>query len=306
MLTFDDGYLDNWVYVFPILRKHGAKATIFVNPEFVDPGNEPRLNIDELEYENAEKTDFQDTGFLNWPEMRLMEESGLVDIQSHALTHTWYFSGPNLIDFYQPDGKKYPWMEWNRQPKLKPFYMQSDQQTTVPWGTPIYEHRKSLTCRRYFPPEEVSNAVAEFVLQNGGENFFKHSGWSKRLRGYHADLFEKYGKKSSFESNEAYESRIYKELIDSKEIIERELCKTVDYICWPGGGYSDKVLKLAKKAGYKAWTLASNDKTSFRNRSGVAPSQIKRIGSFHKYKTNDGKVYGRYEFILLFSRYRKA
>jgi len=307
MLTFDDGYLDNWVYVYPILRRYGAKATIFVNPEFVDPSNEPRLNIDDPKSANAEKTHFQDTGFLNWPEMRLMEESGLVDIQSHALTHTWYFSGPDLIGFYQPDGDKYPWVEWNRQPALKPFYMHNDQETSVPWGTPIYEHQKSLTCRRYFPPEEVSNATAEFVLQNGGELFFEQSRWGKKLRGYHDALFEKYGKNSNYESTEAYETRVYKELIDSKIIIESELGKTVDYICWPGGGYNSTVLKLAKKAGYKAWTLASNDKTSFRNRSGGDPTKIKRIASFHKYKTNDGKVYGRsnpYYFLSAIERHK--
>ena len=29
MLTFDDGYLDNWVYAYPILKKYNAKGTIF-------------------------------------------------------------------------------------------------------------------------------------------------------------------------------------------------------------------------------------------------------------------------------------
>src|SRR5262245_43026142 len=37
VLTFDDGFLDNWVYAFPILRKYGMKATVFVTTDFVDP-----------------------------------------------------------------------------------------------------------------------------------------------------------------------------------------------------------------------------------------------------------------------------
>src|SRR5437016_4037268 len=30
LITFDDGYLDNWVYAFPLLRRHGMKAVFFI------------------------------------------------------------------------------------------------------------------------------------------------------------------------------------------------------------------------------------------------------------------------------------
>ena len=43
VLTFDDGYLDNWVFAYPLLKKYGLKATIFVNPEFVDNSCGERL-----------------------------------------------------------------------------------------------------------------------------------------------------------------------------------------------------------------------------------------------------------------------
>ena len=36
-LTFDDGYLDNWVFAFPLLKKYGMKATVFMATDFVDP-----------------------------------------------------------------------------------------------------------------------------------------------------------------------------------------------------------------------------------------------------------------------------
>ena len=36
MLTLDDGYLDNWVFVLPLLRRYGMRATVFVSSEFID------------------------------------------------------------------------------------------------------------------------------------------------------------------------------------------------------------------------------------------------------------------------------
>ena len=40
LLTFDDGYLDNYVYAWPILRKYGHKGVIFVVTERIDAAQE--------------------------------------------------------------------------------------------------------------------------------------------------------------------------------------------------------------------------------------------------------------------------
>jgi peptidoglycan/xylan/chitin deacetylase (PgdA/CDA1 family) len=38
IVTFDDGYLDNYVNVFPVLRERGIKATFFIVTDFVGTG----------------------------------------------------------------------------------------------------------------------------------------------------------------------------------------------------------------------------------------------------------------------------
>lgn len=63
-ITFDDGYDDNYKYVYPILKKYNVPATIFVPTDSI--GKE---------------------GFLTWPQIHEMSDSGLVDIESHTKSH---------------------------------------------------------------------------------------------------------------------------------------------------------------------------------------------------------------------------
>ncbi len=95
MITFDDGWLDNWVYAFPILKKYNMKAVIFVVTSHVtDDGI--RLRSDQGEVSplpvHRECQAMLDSGrgrevMMSWSELAEMERSGLVDIQSHTHTH---------------------------------------------------------------------------------------------------------------------------------------------------------------------------------------------------------------------------
>jgi peptidoglycan/xylan/chitin deacetylase (PgdA/CDA1 family) len=54
LLTFDDGYLNNFELACPILKKHGAKATIFIPTSFIgttnkwDNGNDAIMSLEQL------------------------------------------------------------------------------------------------------------------------------------------------------------------------------------------------------------------------------------------------------------------
>lgn len=65
MLTFDDGYDDNYTILFPLLKKYNIKATVFVIT--ADIGGNHKLTADQI---------------------REMSDSGLVSIQSHTNSHT--------------------------------------------------------------------------------------------------------------------------------------------------------------------------------------------------------------------------
>jgi peptidoglycan/xylan/chitin deacetylase (PgdA/CDA1 family) len=64
VITFDDGYEDNYIYAFPILKKYNIPATIF------------------LVYNDIGKPDK-----LTWEQIREMDASGLITFGSHTLTH---------------------------------------------------------------------------------------------------------------------------------------------------------------------------------------------------------------------------
>ncbi len=276
VLTFDDGYLDKWVYAYPLLKKYGCHGTIFVNPDFVDPAEILRPNLEDAWSGRVSVHDLPTGGFLSWQEMREMEKSGYIDIQSHGLTHTWYFSSAEIMDFHHP-GDPYPWLAWNAHPERKHLWMTEDQHAFVPWGTPVYQHEKSLATRRYFPDEELDAVLVDYVRSHGGETFFQRVDWRQPLEQVATDYRQTQGDRGRFESDAEYKARLHRELAGSKQMIERQLDKTVDFLCWPGGGYNDTSVKISREVGYLSSEDSSHDRRIKKNRFGEDPSRWSRI-----------------------------
>lgn len=81
IITFDDGYKDNFTNAFFLLKKYGFKATIFIVCNRFDKNwasdkdlnrSSPELNAQEM---------------LSDDEVKYMIESGLIEIGSHTLNH---------------------------------------------------------------------------------------------------------------------------------------------------------------------------------------------------------------------------
>ena len=64
-ITIDDGYRSTYEIAYPILRKFGFHATVFLYTDFVGASDA-----------------------LTWPQMKEMMASGLVDIQPHSKSHS--------------------------------------------------------------------------------------------------------------------------------------------------------------------------------------------------------------------------
>ncbi|OIO34763.1 MAG: hypothetical protein AUJ70_00265 [Candidatus Omnitrophica bacterium CG1_02_40_15] len=70
-ITFDDGYENNYTSAYPVLKKLGLQATIFIIPAMIG-------------------TD----GYLTWGQVIEMSESGFIAIGSHTMTHPWLPTQP--------------------------------------------------------------------------------------------------------------------------------------------------------------------------------------------------------------------
>jgi peptidoglycan/xylan/chitin deacetylase (PgdA/CDA1 family) len=66
VLTFDDGYQDNYIYAYPVLKKYNFPATIFV---IVNAIGKER--------------------YLNYIQIKEMVSSGIIEIGSHSLSGTY-------------------------------------------------------------------------------------------------------------------------------------------------------------------------------------------------------------------------
>jgi peptidoglycan/xylan/chitin deacetylase (PgdA/CDA1 family) len=64
ILTFDDGYIDFYVNVYPILRRYNLNATAFISPGLIGQGP-----------------------YIDWDQIKEMDKTGLISFQAHTVTH---------------------------------------------------------------------------------------------------------------------------------------------------------------------------------------------------------------------------
>ena len=87
LLTFDDGYLDNYLYAYPVLARHQVPAVIFAVTGQIRASDDCRTSLpftlSHRELNRKPKPEL----FLNTAEIKAMESSGLVTIESHTRSH---------------------------------------------------------------------------------------------------------------------------------------------------------------------------------------------------------------------------
>lgn len=87
IITFDDGYADNYTAAFPILKRYGHVATIFLVSDLVDTNDINWFDVSKV----SNKYDRSLFQVLTWGAVKEMNTHG-IDFGSHSCTH------PRLVD----------------------------------------------------------------------------------------------------------------------------------------------------------------------------------------------------------------
>ena len=96
LITFDDGYKDNYQNALPILKKHAQKATVFLISDYVNT------------YEK----------YLTWQQIQEMQQAG-INFGSHTLSHMVLTEAPSPEEVQKQLAKSKEALEWHLGQKVE-------------------------------------------------------------------------------------------------------------------------------------------------------------------------------------------
>lgn len=267
-LTFDDGYLDNWVNVWPLLERLGLRGTVFVTADFIDRAGAPRP----VRGAKDGPRELDEWGFMNQAEILLAARSGVLEFLPHGKTHTWYPREDRLAGFHLP-GDRQVWLDWNLRPQHKARWIQDFPQGFAAAGWPILAFGKSLEVRRFLADEHVladfHREVVERALPLAAEALEEH--W-RDFRARHPSIGRP-------ETEAERLARLREELESTRLYLEELLGRPCPYFCWPGGGRQEESLRLAYETlGYR---MTTTHQQGIPNQAARPDRWLYRVGPGH-------------------------
>ncbi|MDR2075837.1 MAG: polysaccharide deacetylase family protein, partial [Desulfovibrio sp.] len=248
LLTFDDGYLDNYLHAFPLLHRYGHKGVIFAVANRLEEETVPRVPLaDVLSGRTAIRDEVnrpirknalgylvrQDL-FCNRGEARAMEESGVMAVAAHGRGHYGVCRSPEFKNFLRPGNQ------------LRTFFLTEDPHV---WGMPAFKVVPGLQNRAFLPNPDLKKAVADLVPQDyeQADRFFSHPDNVQALR----RLVEGFaGRLGRLENDEERKERMWREIAWGKKDLEAILGHGLDTLCWPWGACCPEAGALARQAGF--------------------------------------------------------
>jgi peptidoglycan/xylan/chitin deacetylase (PgdA/CDA1 family) len=249
VLTFDDGRGSVWTVAAPLLRRFGMKAVVFLVPGRMG-SRAPSPTLDDVDDGRVEASAIRDRevgegALLSWEEVEALSRTGLVDFQSHTLTHARIHTGPRLAGFVTPGSRR------GYEAFDQPLIREGERDLLgeeVPLGTPLFRSApRTSEALRFFEDPSVREPCVEAVAREG-EDLFQRPDWERALRAS-MDRLAVTGRR---ETTEERARAIERELAGSKRLIEDHTGRPVRHLCYPWHAFGPTAREIARATGFRA------------------------------------------------------
>lgn len=255
-LTFDDATGSFWAVAFPLLKKYGFRAILFAISGLVPDDDHLYPNLEGVW--RGQSTYDEILGreriqpLCTWSELLKMHQSGVVDIQSHSLTHARINVSSKVVDFIHPGSDTYLFENVNIPISRNDSVERPLRRVRL--GEPVYESASRLSGRpRFLEDSRISEKLVQYVEHEGGTAFFARFNWRGELYRKSHSLIEDGRIQTEYETPQQTERAIRLELLYSRELLEKRLPgKTIQHLCYPWFQGSSLADRIAGECGYRS------------------------------------------------------
>jgi peptidoglycan/xylan/chitin deacetylase (PgdA/CDA1 family) len=224
LITFDDGWLDNWLYATPILKEFRVQAILALSTGYLHDG--PVRGMDDASIAAVESVtayrqalhDSNNSAFINRSEAAALLDSGCWQLQAHGHLHARTFG---RLD---PDATRYPdGNNWSLTYAL-------NGHPPVP-GVPS----SPLVSALAQPRTTLDAAYLEALKSNAQTALPDHGAMSGR---------------HPLETLDEFQSRLGDDLSTCRREIKNLTGHAPNLLFWPWGHYSKESLSVAREQGF--------------------------------------------------------